>query len=113
VVIGAAAEIGVFAVALWWQFRTRRYYAPAYWSLAFAIAIFGTGVSDTLHLVLGIPYAGTTLLWAIVLGAVFCQWNRRRAPCRSTALLPAAVRATTGALPPQSRHLLSSPTHES
>jgi uncharacterized membrane-anchored protein len=76
VVVGAAVEIGVFAVALWWQFRTRRYFAPAYWSLAFAIAIFGTGVSDTLHLVVGVPYAGTTALWAIVLGVVFWQWNR-------------------------------------
>jgi uncharacterized membrane-anchored protein len=76
VVIGSVVEIGVFAVALWWQFRTRRYFAPAYWSLAFAIAILGTGVSDTLHLVVGIPYAGTSLLWAIVLGAVFWQWNR-------------------------------------
>jgi uncharacterized membrane-anchored protein len=76
VVIGAAVEIGVFAVALWWQFRTRRYFAPAYWSLAFAIAILGTGVSDTLHLVVGIPYAGTTVLWAIVLGVVFWQWHR-------------------------------------
>jgi uncharacterized membrane-anchored protein len=76
VVIGAAVEFGVFAVALWWQFRTRRYFAPAYWSLAFAIAILGTGVSDTLHLVFGIPYAGTTALWAIVLGVVFWRWNR-------------------------------------
>ncbi len=24
----------------------------------------------------GIPYAGTTLLWAIVLGVVSWQWNR-------------------------------------
>jgi uncharacterized membrane-anchored protein len=76
VVIGSVVEIGVFVVALWWQFRTRRYFAPAYWSLAFAIAIFGTGVSDTLHLVVGIPYAGTSLLWAIVLAVVFWQWNR-------------------------------------
>jgi uncharacterized membrane-anchored protein len=76
VVVGAGVEIGVFVVALWWQFRTRRYFAPAYWSLAFAIAIFGTGVSDTMHLAFGIPYAGTTLLWAIVLGAVFWFWNR-------------------------------------
>jgi uncharacterized membrane-anchored protein len=66
----------VFALALWWQFRTPRYFAPAYWSLAFAIAIFGTGVSDTLHLAFRIPYAGTTLLWAIVLGVVFWQWNQ-------------------------------------
>jgi uncharacterized membrane-anchored protein len=76
VVIGAVVEFGVFGVALWWQFRTRRYFAPAYWSLAFGIAILGTGVSDTLHLVVGIPYAGTTVLWAIVLGVVFWQWNR-------------------------------------
>lgn len=76
VVIGSVVEIGVFALALWWQFRTPRYFAPAYWSLAFAIAIFGTGVSDTLHLAFGVPYAGTTLLWAIVLGVVFWQWNR-------------------------------------
>jgi uncharacterized membrane-anchored protein len=76
VVVGAGVEIGVFALALWWQFRTRRYFAPAYWSFAFAIAIFGTGVSDTMHLAFGIPYAGTTLFWAIVLGVVFWLWNR-------------------------------------
>ncbi len=33
-------------------------------------------MSDTLHLVVGTPYAGTPLLWAIVLGVVFWQWNR-------------------------------------
>ena len=49
------------------QFGTRRYRALAYWFLAYAIAIFGTGVSDFLHLDVGIPYAGTTLLWAVVL----------------------------------------------
>jgi len=26
--------------------------------------------------VVGIPYAGTTLVWAIVLGVVSWQWNR-------------------------------------
>ncbi len=45
-------------------------------SLALAIAIFGIGASDTLHKVVGIPYAGTTLLWAIVPGVVFWHWNR-------------------------------------
>jgi uncharacterized membrane-anchored protein len=74
--VGAAVEIGLLVIALVWQFRTRRYFAAAYWSLAYAIAIFGTGVSDTLHLVIGIPYAGTTLLWAVVLAAVFWLWYR-------------------------------------
>ena len=44
--------------------------------MAYAIAIFGTGVSDFLHLDVGIPYAGTTLLWAVVLAAIFLVWYR-------------------------------------
>ncbi len=44
--------------------------------LAYAIAIFGTGVSDALHLFVGIPYAGTTLLWSVVLALVFWLWYR-------------------------------------
>jgi uncharacterized membrane-anchored protein len=66
----------ILIVGLVWQFRIRRYAAAAYWFLAYAIAIFGTGVSDALHLVVGIPYAGTTLLWAVVLTAVFWLWHR-------------------------------------
>src|SRR5580692_12582491 len=68
---GGAAEVLVFVVGLVLQFATRRYRALAYWFLAFAIAIFGTGVSDFLHLDVHIPYAGTTLLWAVVLIAIF------------------------------------------
>jgi uncharacterized membrane-anchored protein len=74
--VGAVVEVGLLVIGLAWQFRTRRYLAAAYWFLAYAIAIFGTGVSDTLHLVIGIPYAGTTLLWAVVLAAVFRLWYR-------------------------------------
>jgi uncharacterized membrane-anchored protein len=69
-------EAGIFVVAVVWQFRTRRYVAAAYWLLAYAIAIFGTGVADALHLLVGIPYAGTTVLWAVVLALVFWLWNR-------------------------------------
>jgi uncharacterized membrane-anchored protein len=74
--VGAVVETGLVVIALVWQFRTRRYVAAAYWSLAFAIAIFGTGVSDALHLFIGIPYAGTTLLWAVVLALIFWAWYR-------------------------------------
>jgi uncharacterized membrane-anchored protein len=73
---GGGAEVLVFLVGLVLQFATRRYRALAYWFLAFAIAIFGTGVSDFLHLDVHIPYAGTTLLWAVVLGAIFWLWQR-------------------------------------
>jgi len=74
--VGAGVEGGVLVIGLLWQFRTRRYSAAAYWFLAYAIAIFGTGVSDTLHLMAGIPYAGTSLLWAIVLAGIFWLWYR-------------------------------------
>ena len=74
--VGGVVEVGLMAIALVWQFRTRRYTAAAYWFLAYAIAIFGTGVSDALHLFVGVPYAGTTLLWAVVLALVFWLWYR-------------------------------------
>jgi uncharacterized membrane-anchored protein len=74
--IGGAVEVGLLIIGLVWQFRTRRYSAVAYWFLAYAIAIFGTGVSDGLHLLVGIPYTGTTILWAVVLALVFWLWHR-------------------------------------
>ena len=75
-VTAGAIETVILLAALLLQFRTRRYVAVAYWCLAYAIAIFGTGVSDALHLVVGIPYAGTTILWAAVLALVFWLWYR-------------------------------------
>jgi uncharacterized membrane-anchored protein len=73
---GGGIEVGLFVAGLALQFSTRRYRAVAYWFLAYAIAIFGTGVADFLHLDVGIPYAGTTVLWAVILGAIFWLWYR-------------------------------------
>jgi uncharacterized membrane-anchored protein len=73
---GGGIEVLVIVVGLLLQFGTSRYRAFAYWALAFAIAITGTGVSDFLHLDVHIPYAGTTLLWAVVLAAIFWLWQR-------------------------------------
>ena len=72
---GGGTEVGLFVVGLIIQFATRRYRAFAYWFLAYAIAIFGTGVSDFLHLDVKIPYAGTTLLWAVILMVIFWTWH--------------------------------------
>jgi uncharacterized membrane-anchored protein len=73
---GGGTEIALFAIALVLQFATRRYRAFAYWFLAYAIAIGGTGISDFLHLDVHIPYVGTTILWAVILAAVFWIWQR-------------------------------------
>jgi uncharacterized membrane-anchored protein len=73
---GGGTEVALFVIGLVLQFGTRRYRAITYWFFAYAIAIFGTGVSDFLHLDVGIPYAGTTLLWAAILIAIFLVWYR-------------------------------------
>jgi uncharacterized membrane-anchored protein len=73
---GGGAEVALFVTALLLQFATRRYRAFAYWYLAYAIATAGTGISDFLHLDVHIPYAGTTILWAAILAAVFRLWYR-------------------------------------
>ena len=73
---GGGVEVALFLIALVLQFGTRRYRAFAYWFLAYAIAIAGTGFADFLHLDVHIPYAGTTILWAAILAAVFWAWHR-------------------------------------
>jgi uncharacterized membrane-anchored protein len=74
--VAGAVEILIFVVAVILQFSVRRYVAVAYWFLALAIAIFGTGVADAMHLIIGIPYGGTTAMWAVVLAAIFWVWYR-------------------------------------
>jgi uncharacterized membrane-anchored protein len=73
---GGGLEVLVIVVGLVLQFATRRYRAFAYWFFAYAIAITGTGVADFLHLDVHIPYAGTTVLWALILLAIFWLWQR-------------------------------------
>lgn len=75
-IVGGGTELGVFLVGLALQLGSRRYRAFSYWLLAYAIAIFGTGVADFLHLDVGLSYADTSVLWALVLGAVFWTWCR-------------------------------------
>jgi uncharacterized membrane-anchored protein len=75
-VLAGVVEVAFFLVAVWLQFSTRRYVAAAYWFLALAIATFGTGAADAMHLIVGIPYGGTTALWAVVLAVVFWLWYR-------------------------------------
>jgi uncharacterized membrane-anchored protein len=74
--LGVVVEVSMFSVALVLQFAARRYAAIPYWFLALAIATAGTGVADTMHLVLGMPYAVTSVFWLVVLAAVFFVWDR-------------------------------------
>jgi uncharacterized membrane-anchored protein len=75
-IVGGGLELLAFVIGLLLQLGTTRYRAVAYWWLAFAIAIMGTGVADFLHLDVHIPYSGTTAMWAVILAVVFWLWHR-------------------------------------
>jgi uncharacterized membrane-anchored protein len=75
-VVGGGTVLLIFIVGVVLQSRTPVYRALAYWSFAYAIAIFGTAVSDFLHLDAHIPYLQTSILWALVLAAIFLAWHR-------------------------------------
>jgi len=65
-----------FVAAMWLQLRQRSYRAPYYWFAVAAIAVFGTMVADGIHADIGVPYAVSTLAFALITGTVFAVWYR-------------------------------------
>jgi uncharacterized membrane-anchored protein len=65
-----------FVVALGLQLAMRRYVAWTYWLSVCGVGVFGTMAADVLHVRFGVPYAASTLLYAVVLAAVFFAWQR-------------------------------------
>lgn len=64
----------VFALALYWQFRQRRYVPWIYWLTVAMVAVFGTMAADVTHIQFGVPYSISTALFAAVLALVFSAW---------------------------------------
>ena len=65
-----------FVVALAIQFSRRRYVAWAYWLAVVGVGVFGTMAADVLHVGFGVPYAASSVLYGVVLLAVFVSWQR-------------------------------------
>ena len=65
-----------FVVALALQFSMRRYLAWTYWLAVVMVGVFGTMAADVLHVGFGVPYIASSILYAIVLVAVFVTWQR-------------------------------------
>lgn len=63
----------VFALVL--QFRMDRYVAWTYWFAVVMVGTFGTMAADVVHVRLKVPYTASTILYAIVLIAVFVAWQ--------------------------------------
>jgi uncharacterized membrane-anchored protein len=66
-----------FVAAMAIQFSTREYVAWAYWLAVALVAVFGTMAADVLHVEFHVPYAVSTILFAVALAVVFTTWYRR------------------------------------
>lgn len=62
------------AAALAVQLAARSYVAWMYWSVVSMVAVFGTMAADVVHTGFGVPYAISTLAFAVVLALVFGAW---------------------------------------
>jgi uncharacterized membrane-anchored protein len=77
---GPALAVPLMLIGLVWalrrQFRRDHYDAWTYWTVVVMVAVFGTSAADALHVVLGVPYLAVTIVYALVLAAVFLAWYR-------------------------------------
>ncbi len=74
--VDGAFGLVLLAGALILQFRTRRYRTWIYWLAVVAVSVTGTMAADGLHVVVGLPYTVTTLLYAVILAIIFVAWYR-------------------------------------
>jgi uncharacterized membrane-anchored protein len=68
--IGAVLLIGALVL----QFSVRRYMTWVYWLAVVAVSVTGTQAADGLHVVVGLPYWQTTLLYGVCLAVIFAAW---------------------------------------
>jgi uncharacterized membrane-anchored protein len=66
----------LFVVAMVLQLRVRRYVPGVYWFAVAMVALFGTMAADVLHIEFGVPYIASSILFALLLAAVFWLWSR-------------------------------------
>jgi uncharacterized membrane-anchored protein len=66
----------VFLVAMVLQLRTDRYVPWVYWLAVSMVAVFGTMAADVTHIEFQVPYAVSSILFAVLLVAVFWTWSR-------------------------------------
>jgi uncharacterized membrane-anchored protein len=79
--IDPVLAVGVSGVclvtALVIQFRAKTYIAWKYWLVVSLVAVCGTMVADVMHVVMGVSYLASTIMFIIALTAVFYLWNSK------------------------------------
>ena len=66
----------VFLASLAWQFTRPHYRTFAYWTCVVMVSVFGTMCADVAHVGLGIAYAVSTIVFAVLLAVIFFTWHR-------------------------------------
>lgn len=66
----------LFVAVLWFQFKKSKYIPWVYWLTVLMVAIFGTMAADVIHVVLGVPYIISTIVFAIALAVIFYLWRK-------------------------------------
>jgi uncharacterized membrane-anchored protein len=74
--VGTAIFAALFAVAVFFQIRARRFHPLLYWTTIVATTTVGTTLADFADRSLGIGYAGGTLLLLALLLASLFAWHR-------------------------------------
>jgi uncharacterized membrane-anchored protein len=74
--VAVMVGFAVFVIAILLQLRTDRYVPWVYWLAVGMVAVFGTMAADVLHVEFRVPYIASTLLFAVLLVAVFWSWSR-------------------------------------
>jgi uncharacterized membrane-anchored protein len=74
--VAVFAGFVVFVIAMALQLRTDRYVPWVYWLAVGMVAVFGTMAADVLHVEFRVPYIGSSILFAVLLTAVFWSWSR-------------------------------------
>jgi len=75
-VLAVLLGFAFLVAALILQLTRRRYVPAVYWLTVAAVGVFGTMAADVMHVVIGLPYAESAALYAVVLAAVFVLWWR-------------------------------------
>ncbi|HQT99627.1 MAG TPA: hypothetical protein PLG60_03900 [Acidimicrobiales bacterium] len=74
--VAVLVAAAVFAGALYAQLKSPRYETLTYWFAVVMVSVFGTMCADVVHVGLGVPYAVSSVVFALALAAVFFTWRR-------------------------------------
>lgn len=74
--LGVLLGFVVFAIAIFFQFRSKTYSTWLYWLAVSMVAVFGTQCADVLHVVIGLPFTASFTLYAVLLAVTFITWYR-------------------------------------